>query len=137
MDVEQSSKRKRPMFATGEVVGDYEPLYLYWQEAGERASESVLSNEDFQELQRLVAGEGVRRLDQLLERLRDRFLPRVDPAAARRALSRYYGVDLGEAEAAQRIADILAGWLVEAASEWGLLRLRRGWEKHEEPREEA
>ncbi|HID41221.1 MAG TPA: hypothetical protein EYP33_03590, partial [Pyrodictium sp.] len=58
---EHSDKRRRPMFATGEIVGDYEPLYLYWQEAGERAGESVLSNRDFKELQRLVTREGVRR----------------------------------------------------------------------------
>ncbi|ALL01796.1 hypothetical protein Pyrde_1753 [Pyrodictium delaneyi] len=117
-------------------MGDYEPLYLYWQEAGERAGESVLSNEDFKELQRLITREGLRRLDQLLARLQDYFLPRVDPGAARRALSRYYGVEIGEDEAAQRIASILAGWLVEAASEWGMLRLRRGWEKQGEHRED-
>ncbi|KSW10727.1 hypothetical protein CF15_08050 [Pyrodictium occultum] len=117
------------MFATGEIVGDYEPLYLYWQEAGDRAERSVLSNEDFREVQRLVAEEGVNRLDQLLERLKQRFLPRVDPAAARRALTRYYGTEIPEGEAAERIAGILAGWLVEAATEWGMLRLRRGWER--------
>ena len=117
-----------PMFATGEIVADYEPLYLYWQEAGDRAEESVLSNEDFRELQRLLSTADGMRLDQLLERLAPRFRGRLDPAAARRALKRYYGTDVGEEEAVDRLSRILAGWLVEAGTVWDMLRLRRRWE---------
>ena len=124
--------KRRPMFATGEVVGDYEPLYLYWEEAGQRAAESVLTTRDFEELRKIVVGEGVRRLDELLERLKPLFRGRVDPEAARRAMKRYYGVDVDAETATDRVIEILAGWLVEAASEWHLLSLRPGWRRRED-----
>ena len=129
--------KRRPMFATGEVVGDYEPLYLYWEEAGQRAAESVLTTRDFEELRRIVVGEGVRRLDELLERLKPLFRGRVDPEAARRALKRYYGVDVDAETATDRILEILAGWLVEAASEWHMLALRPRWRRREDKEEEG
>jgi hypothetical protein len=124
-------KRRRPMFATGEIVGDYEPLYLYWSEAGEKAEKAIIQSQDFRELRRIIEEEGVRRLDEVLERLASYFQPRVDAEAARRALTRYYGVEVDPLEAARRIALILAGWLVEAAGELGIYRLRRSWEKRE------
>ena len=120
--------KRRPMFATGEIVGDYEPLYLYWQELGTRTEDAVLQSRDFEELRRMLE-EGELRLDIVLERLTSYFLPRVDRAAAKRALEKYYGVSVGEEEAARRIAQIMAGWLVEAAGELGILRLRRSWER--------
>lgn len=122
-------RRRMPLFATGEIVGDYEPLLRYWEKAGEKAGDSVLSNEDFRELQRLVAVEGVSRLDEVLDRLSLRFRGRVDPDAAAQALSEYYGTPVPPEEARDRIARLLAGWLVEAASEWNIIRLRRRWEK--------
>ncbi len=136
MESREKGKR-RPMFATGEVVGDYEPLYLYWEEAGQRAAESVLTTEDFEELRRIVVGEGVRRLDELLERLKPLFRGRVDPEAARRAMKRYYGVDIDTETAVDRILEILAGWLVEAASEWHMLALRPGWRRREDEEEQG
>ena len=126
---EHVERKRRPMFATGEVVGDYEPLYLYWQELGERTEDAVLQSRDFNELRRLLGEEGGARLDEVLERLTSYFLPRVDREAARRALEKYYGVKVDAEEAARRIAQILAGWLVEAAGELGMLRLRRSWER--------
>ena len=134
--MENQKGKKRPMFATGEIVGDYEPLYLYWEEAGQRAAESVLTTRDFDELRRIVVGEGVRRLDELLERLKPLFRSRVDPDAARRAMKRYYGVDVDTETAVNRILEILAGWLVEAASEWHMLSLRPGWRRREDREEE-
>ncbi|NOZ89075.1 MAG: hypothetical protein GXO15_04035 [Crenarchaeota archaeon] len=124
-------RRRRPLFATGEVVGDYEPLLRYWEKAGEKAGDSVLRNEDFQELQRLVREEQVSRLDEVLERLKPRFRERVDAKAASEALTEYYGVEVSPEEARDRIAELLAGWLVEAASQWNIIRLRRRWERGE------
>ncbi len=126
---EGEAKRRRPMFATGEIVGDYGLLYEYWREAGEKAADSVLSEKDFGELRRLVQEEGVSRLDMVLERLKPLFRERIDASAAARAAEKYYGTRIPESEAVDRVAGLLAGWLVEAASEWGMIKLRRGWEK--------
>jgi molecular chaperone GrpE (heat shock protein) len=124
-----TAKRKRPMFATGEVVGDYEPLYLYWNEAGEKAEEAIIQSRDFQELKKVIEQEKITRLDEALERLATYFLPRVDAEAARRALRKYYGIDIDPSEAAKKIAQMLAGWLIEAAEELGIYKLRKSWER--------
>ena len=134
------AKKRRPMFATGEIVGDYGLLYEYWREAGEKAADSVLSEKDFGELRRLVQEEGVSRLDKVLERLKPLFRSRIDASAAARAVEKYYGTSMPESEAVDRVAGLLAGWLVEAASEWGMIKLRRSWEKRggkEDRQEEA
>jgi hypothetical protein len=124
---EEEKRKPMPLFATGEIVGDYEPLYRYWREAGDKAEEAVLSNRDFEELQRLVVREGVERLDELLRRLTEWFKERVDIDAAQRAVSDYYGSRVDGEIARETIARILAGWLVEAGTEWNILRLRRAW----------
>ena len=125
----EEPERRMPFFATGEIVGDYSLLYLYWREAGDKAEEALLSEKDFQHLRSLLASGEQARLDQVLEKLRNHFRGRVDPDAAAKAAKKYYGVDVPPQEARDRVADILAGWLLEAASRWGMIRLRRTWEQ--------
>jgi len=124
-------KDEKPFFATGEIVGSYRLLYTYWQHAGPRAEESILREQDFQHLQRLIA-QGHTRLDALLAQLRSHFRNRIDPEAARKAAKEYYGIELPTAEAVDRVADQLAGWLIEAASQWGMVRIRHAWRKERE-----
>ena len=120
-----------PYFATGEVVGDYTLLYRYWKRAGRRAEEATLRREDFDYLRRLVEAGEVRRLDELLDRLTSYYMGRVDGEAARQAVRDHYGVEVLVEDAKRMVARILAGWLVEAGQQWGILRLRgwteRGW----------
>ncbi len=115
-----------PYFATGEVVGDYTLLYIYWRKAGKRAEDATLRREDFDYLRRIVEGGKVRKLNELLERLTSYYLSRVDANAAVEAVKEYYRVPMSADDAKRMIARILAGWLVEAGQQWGILRLR-GW----------
>ncbi|MET1128472.1 MAG: hypothetical protein ABWW70_04060, partial [Thermoproteota archaeon] len=119
-------ERRLPLLATGEIVEDYSLLYAYWDEAGSRAEEAVLRREDFDELKRLVEA-GVTRLDALMEALARRYVERIDIDAAVRAVERVYGVRLEGSEAARRVAAVLAGWLVEAAGTWGMVRYVKSW----------
>jgi len=130
---EKSRQRQeeKPFFATGEIVGSYRLLYTYWRHAGEKAEKSILREEDFQHLQGLVAA-GATRLDQLLEKLRAHFRSRIDPEAAAKAAREYYGAEIPAEEAVDRVADQLAGWLIEAAGRWGMVRIRRGWSRRGE-----
>ncbi len=130
-------ERRMPFFATGEIVGDYSLLYLYWREAGDKAEEALLSEKDFQHLRGLLTAGEQARLDQVLDKLRSHFRGRVDPEAAARAAKKYYGIDVPPEEARERVAGILAGWLVEAASRWGMIRLRRGWERRGEEEQQS
>ena len=128
----EASSRRMPFFATGEIVGDYGLLYAYWRHAGPRGEESILREEDFQHLRSLLREEGGARLDALLEKLRVHFRGRVDAGAAAKAVEEYYRAKLPPEEARDRVAELLAGWLIEAGSRWGLLRIRRSWEKEED-----
>ena len=128
-------KPRRPPFASGEIAGDYEPLFAYWEEAKSRGDEgaverATLSREDFDELERLVAEEGRLRLSDLLDRLAPRFEGRVDPEIAVRAYERV-GLRLDSGEARRRIASLLAAWLVEAGEHWGMLRLSSPWRERQ------
>ncbi len=121
---------RRPLLANGSVVGDYSPLFKYWEKAKKRGrgeeGSVVLRNEDFEKLEQLLRdSEGRLSLADALEELTLYFLGRVDPELAREAVEEAYGVSGYDAESARRvIARILAGWLIEAAKTWGSLRLR-------------
>lgn len=126
---------RRPPFATGSIMDSYEALFAYWEEAKSSGDEgavdsSTLSREDFDDLQRLVEDAGRYSLEDLLNLFTERFLGRVKPELAQRALRRM-GVNAGKDEAARLIARHLAAWLVEAGEYWGIVRLRRSWEPRE------
>lgn len=122
-------RRRLPLFADGSVVGDYEPLFYYWEIARRQGREdvvekSMLSRDDFRFIERLVEEERIA-LTRLLNVLEDYYVLRVDPEVAREAYREAYGVDLGSEDARRRIARILAGWLIEAARQWGKIRFTR------------
>lgn len=121
---------RRPLLADGSIVGDYEPLFKYWEKAKKRGrgeeGNVVLRGEDFEKLEQLLRdSEGRISLADALEELALYFVSRVDPELAREAVEEAYGVAGYDSESARRIiARILAGWLIEAAKTWGTLRLR-------------
>ncbi len=123
---QEQSKRKLPFLANGSVVGDYTPLFQYWEIAREKGREelvekAMLVNEDFKFLERIVEREKFS-LHRLLNILEDYYVSRLDPSIAREALRKAYGVDIWEEDARRRIARILAGWLIEASRQWGKIR---------------
>ena len=120
-------KEKKPPFASGELVGDYSPLFEYWRVARERGREdlveaAMLSEADYKLLRDTVkSGEAV--LD-LVDRLAEKIVDRVDPEIAAEALARS-GVRVPPEEARWYIARLIASWLIEAGDYWGLIRLRK------------
>ncbi len=122
----------KPPFASGRVVGSYEPLKRYLEEARRRGREdlvekALLNEDDFELLRRLVVVEGVS-LESLLSALEERFYDRVDGEVAREAY-RSMGLKVDTESAKRMIARILAGWLIESGEEWKILRLRASWEQ--------
>jgi hypothetical protein len=119
---------KKPPFASGELVGDYGPLFEYWKIAREKGREdlveaAMLSEEDYRMLQE-TAYRGEEVLD-LIERLTEKILDRIDPEIASEALSGY-GVKAPPDEARRFIAKLIAAWLIEAGEYWCFIKLRRG-----------
>jgi len=117
---------RRPLLANGSVVGSYKPLYRYWELARERGAEEVaITGEDLEAVRRAVETRGRVSLLELMEELVRRFLPRVDPEIAREAYESL-GWRMTGAEARRKIAEILAGWALEAAKNLNIVSLR-GW----------
>lgn len=121
-----SSESWKPPFASREIISDYEPLRLYLEEARRRGREdlvekALLTQDDFTYLSKLV-GENLNLLD-LIEKLKLRFIERVDGEIAREAFTKT-GLNVDVAFARERIAYILAGWLIEAGKYWRILSFK-------------
>ncbi len=118
------------MFATGTIVSDYEPLFRYWELARRKGREdlvdkAMLENKDFDYIRRMVLEQALNLLE-VLDRLEEYFLDRIDAETAVKSLEETLGIELDPEEARRRLARILAGWLLEAAQTWGIIRLRGG-----------
>ena len=117
---------RKPLLADGSVVGSYEPLFRYWEAAKRRGLEKLtIGSEELKYVEERVRREGRVNLLQLLSELAERFLPRVDPEAAREAFESL-GLRLAPEEARRRIAEILAGWALEAARALSIVEFK-GW----------
>ncbi len=116
------------MFASGTIVSDYEPLFRYWEIARREGREdlvdkAMLENRDFDYIRKMILEQALNLLE-VLDRLEEYFIERVDPGIAVKALEETLGIELELEEARRRLARILAGWLLEAAQTWGIIRLR-------------
>lgn len=115
---------KRPLLADGSIVGSYEPLYSYWEVARERGVEEVtIAGEDLEFVEKLVKSAGRLRLLEVREMLVKRFILRVNPEVAEEAYRRL-GFNFTGEEARRRIAEILAGWSLEAARNLNIVSFR-------------
>ena len=118
---------RKPMFADGTIVRDYEPLFKYWELARkineDLVSKAMLTNEDFNYLRNLVEHERMS-LVELMNVLKYRFRSRVDGKVAKKALRLTRGIELDEEDARDYIAGILAGWLIEAGRLWRIIEFK-------------
>ena len=113
----------RPFFASNKLVKDYEPLrrYLEKTKGTEHYDKAFISEEDFKKLKELAHG---KKLGELWDELTELMKKRVDPQLAYEVL-RESGYEVQSPEEAQeRMARILAGWLIEAGEEWGTIKFR-------------
>ncbi len=127
MSNRESRRPPPPLLGDGSIVGDYTLLYEYWdalRRLGRETDSAVLQRRDFEKLRELVEKHSGVTLERLLEMLVEEMLERVDREAAIEAARRTYGVELDAETAARRVARILAGWLIEAGKQTGILRLR-------------
>ena len=113
------SKDKRPLLSDGSIVSDYSPLLKYIEIARrvspDRAEEGMPRSEDFEYVKKYMWSRGGSTLYSLLEALTAIVLARIDPEIARDALREVYGVEFDPEDARERIARILAGWIIEAS----------------------
>ncbi len=122
----KSEERRKPPFASGKIVPDYEPLFAYWEEARKEGREdlvekAMLSESDYNGLQE-TARHGESLVD-LWDRLTVRMTDRIDADVAAKAYGKL-GMPMTREDAREDIARILAGWLIEAGEYWRMIRLR-------------
>ncbi|MEM0376694.1 MAG: hypothetical protein QXI90_02830 [Thermofilum sp.] len=121
-----ASAGRKPLLANGSVVQDYEPLYRYWEAARRRGLEEVtIGAEELEHIERRVREGGRIPLLQLRQELAAQLLRKVDENAAEEAY-KSLGVEIPRTAARQRIAEILAGWALEAARTLGIIEFK-GW----------
>ena len=114
----------KPTFASGKLIKDYEPLkrYLELVRGSEWYDKGFLSNEDFDLLVRKAKSLSSGKLGELWDELTKELAKRINPEKALQALKET-GYDVKDPEEArERMARILAGWLIEAGEEWGTIR---------------
>lgn len=131
--MEKPMESRKPLLADGSVVGSYEPLFRYWEEARKRGLEEVaIGSGELEFIEKRVRESGRVNLLQLRSEIAESFLPRIDPEAAKEAYESL-GVRLAPEEARRRIAEILAGWALEAARALSIVEFK-GWVPREEAR---
>jgi len=118
---------KKPLASTGKVVSDYSPLFKYWELAlklkPEEAEKIIPRMEDVKSVEEHVGGRKMT-VEELKRHLVREVISRVDPSIAQQALGSVYGVEFSEEEARMKIADIVAGWIIEVAEFFGIVDLK-------------
>ncbi len=123
------NKDEKPFFADGSIVGDYKPLIKYWEilkrKHREKLDEAFLTREDFEEIKKIIYEKKKMNIVELLTILKNRFKPRIDREVAVEALKEVYGTIVDPETAVDRIASIMAGWLIEASKNTGIVRFSK------------
>ncbi len=123
------NKDEKPFFADGSIVGDYKPLIKYWEilkrKHREKLDEAFLTREDFEEIKKIIYEKKKMNIVELLTILKNTFKPRIDREVAVEALKEVYGTIVDPETAVDRIASIMAGWLIEASKNTGIVRFSK------------
>ncbi len=120
---------KKPLLATGKLGGDYQLIITYWQTAGgagsEKAEKIVLNRDDFKRAEKILEKISGRktRVSELIEDFSSFFKDRIDPELAEEAYLKAHGVRISGKEAAKKVCEALAIWLLEALESEGKISL--------------
>jgi len=116
----------KPLFADKSIVGSYEPLFEYWRIAEKRGLEKpVIKSEDIEYVRKVLELKNRVNLLELLKALSFSMLERVNEEVAQEAYKQL-GINLEKEEAREKIAKILAGWVLEACKTLGIISFK-GW----------
>lgn len=121
-------KGNKPFLADGSLVEDYTLLFNYWEIARAKdlsiAEKAILSHKDFNELERIVHMFHRHSIVELINYFKNNMRNRIDPEIAVEAYRKTYGVQVEEGIAVDKLAAILASWLMEAARQLKIISYR-------------
>jgi len=123
-----------PFFADASIVSNYRLLFKYWEivrEDRDLFEKAFLNKSDFDYLKEIVETMPGIDVASLLNMLVNRFIDRVNCEKAYRAYIETYGLNIDEKDACREVARILAGWLIEAGRNTGILKYKYSWKKGE------
>lgn len=120
---------EKPLLATGELVENYRPLFIYIRVAQElhryEAKDSILlRGNDLELIKELIKGRDLR-LDELITTLTEYFKGRVDSEVAVKSLSEYLGHKVDEEYAVLYYSKLIACWAIEAATALNIIKFKR------------
>jgi len=114
-----------PLLATGMIVKDYRPLYRYWDEVEKLGlKKPVIEREDIEFVENLIKKEGIVNLSIIYRKLVDRVENRIKMDIAVKVY-RDLGLNIPPILAKRKIAEILAGWVIEACDIFNIIKIRR------------
>jgi len=114
-----------PLLATGIIVKDYRPLYRYWDEVEKLGlKKPVIEREDIEFVENLIKKEGIVNLSIIYRKLVDRVENRIKMDIAVKVY-RDLGLNIPPILAKRKIAEILAGWIIEACDIFNIIKIRR------------
>lgn len=114
-----------PLLATGIIVKDYRPLYRYWDEVEKLGlRKPVIEREDVEFVENLIKKEGIVNLSIIYRKLVDRVENRIKMDIAVKVY-RDLGLNIPPILAKRKIAEILAGWIIEACDIFNIIKIRR------------
>jgi len=114
-----------PLLATGIIVKDYRPLYRYWDEIEKLGlKKPVIEREDIEFVENLIKKEGIVNLSIIYRKLVDRVENRIKMDIAVKVY-RDLGLNIPPILAKRKIAEILAGWVIEACDIFNIIKIRR------------
>jgi len=114
-----------PLLATGILVKDYRPLYRYWDEVEKLGlRKPVIEREDIEFVENLIKKEGIVNLSIIYRKLVDRVENRIKMDIAVKVY-RDLGLNIPPILARRKMAEILAGWIIEACDTFNIIKIRR------------
>lgn len=118
------SMSEAPLLGDGSIVRDYKPLFEYWRISEERGLEKlVIESSDIDFVKEYVQSRGRVNLAELMRMLSERIEDRVSSELAAEAYS-VLGIKMPPDIARKKIAEIVAGWTVEACNTLNIIKLR-------------
>ncbi|WP_448578031.1 hypothetical protein [Thermosphaera sp.] len=121
-----------PFMASGKIVNSYELLYKYYDACrGLKGMDCgpIPSSEDLKELETLVKQEEAANLGTLIDYFSNKYMEKIQDAPAQMACRGFYGRDVDMTHCRNKIAQLIALWLIEIADNLGIISLKFAWKE--------
>ena len=116
--------KQLPMMATGKVISDYRPLIKYLEIADKESKDKVIPRAEDIEVVRELISRGISNLNELLNELIKYVQSRVNEDLAKKAVEEVFNTEVDKTLAKHIISKVVAGWIIEMAEQFGVIKFK-------------